>query len=131
MPYARNTIVPVEKTKMEIEKLVKVYGAKGFASGWHEGTARIQFFAQQRHVRFTIVIPDNERDARQRWRTLLLLVKAKLVAVDSKVVTFEEAFVGDIVMPDTGKTVWESIREPIKLSYQMNKSLPLLPGALS
>jgi hypothetical protein len=62
---------------------------------------------------------------------LFFLGKAQPGGVDSKVVTFEEAFVGDIVMPDTGKTVWESVREPIKLSYQMNKSLPLLPGALS
>jgi hypothetical protein len=113
---------------MEIQALVKKYGAKGFASGWHEGTARVQFFAHDRHIRFTIAIPDVEVRARERWRALLLLVKAKLVAVDAKVVTFEEAFVGEIVMPETGKTVWESVREPVRLAYQTNSTVPLLPG---
>ena len=65
---------------------------------------------------------------RERWRALLLLVKAKLVAVDGKIATFEEAFVGDIVLPETGKTVWESVREPLQLAYAQNKAVPLLPG---
>lgn len=127
--YASRTKVPADKTRMEIERLVKKYGAKGFASGWHEGTARVQFFAHNRHVRFTVAIagaaPVQERE---RWRALLLLVKAKLVAVDAKIATFEEAFVGDIVLPETGKTVWESVREPLRLSYEKNKSVPLLGG---
>ena len=129
MVYASKTKVPAEKTRMEIERLVKKYGAKGFASGWHEGTARVQFFAHNRHVRFTVATAlATPLEERERWRALLLLVKAKLVAVDSKIATFEEAFVGDIVLPETGKTVWESVREPLRLAYAANKAVPLLPG---
>ena len=128
MPYAAHTSVPVERTKVDIEKLVKKYGAKGFAVGWHNDRAQISFAAHDQLIRFTIIIPPAPQPERTRWRTLLLLVKAKLEAVDAKVVTFEEAFVGDIVMPDTGKTVWEMTREQIKLGYA-GKSVPLLIGA--
>ena len=33
--YASRTKVPADKTRMDIERLVKKYGAKGFAAGWH------------------------------------------------------------------------------------------------
>jgi hypothetical protein len=110
--YAARTKVPVEKTRSEIERLVKRYGASGFVSGWQGLTARLEFICQNRHIRFTVRVPEQEQAARQKWRSLLLLVKAKLEAVDAKIATFEEAFVGDIVMPD-GRTVWEAAREPI------------------
>jgi hypothetical protein len=124
--FAAKTRVPVEKTRMEIERLVGRYGAKGFMSGWQGKTARIEFLAAERHIRFTVLVPDSEQAARQKWRALLLLVKAKLESVDARIATFEEAFATDIVMPD-GRTVWESVREPIKLAYQ-GKPVALLGG---
>lgn len=120
MPYAENTKVPVDRTRMEIERLVKKYGAKGYVSGWYDGPtsrARIEFYCRDRHIRLTVEVPERAQPAREKWRALLLLVKSKLVAVDAKIVTFEQAFVGDIVMPDTGRTVWETVHEPIKLTY--------------
>jgi hypothetical protein len=112
---------------MEIERLVKKYGAKGFASAWQEQAARVEFLCQNRHVRLTIsTVNKSAQDERQQWRALLLLVKSKLVAVDAKIVTFEQAFVGDIVMPGTNKTVWETAREPLRLAYASNASVPLL-----
>jgi hypothetical protein len=125
--YAERTQVPVERSKTEIEKLVKKYGAKGFAVGWHGDRAQLSFIAHERHIRFTILMPPQAQEQRSRWRTLLLLVRAKLEAVNAKVVTFEEAFVGDIVMPQTGKTVWETAREGIALAYKGNPT-PLLIG---
>jgi hypothetical protein len=125
--YAARTKVPVDKTKAEIERLVKRYGAKGFVAGWQGDTARLEFLAHERHIRFTVVVPQQEQAARQKWRALLLLVKAKLEAVDARIATFEEAFVGDIVMPD-GRTVWESSREQIKLAYSTGKPIALLGG---
>lgn len=136
MPYASRTKVPVDKTRLEIERLVKKYGAKGFMSGWHDGAspasgkARVEFFCRDRHIRLTVEVPASAQAAREQWRALLLLVKSKLVAVDSKIVTFEQAFVGDIVLPDTGKTVWESVREPLKLAYE-GKGVSLLEKRVS
>lgn len=125
--FAAKTKVPIEKTRMEIERLVKRYGAKGFVSGWQESQARIEFLCADRHIRLSVTVRDNDREGPQKWRTLLLMVKAKLAGVDAKIVTFEQAFVGDIVMPD-GRTVWEAAREPIKLAYEGNRSVQLLPN---
>jgi hypothetical protein len=55
------------------------------------------------------------------------LVKAKREAVDAKIATFEQAFVGDIVMPD-GKALWETTREPIKIAYEKREPVMLLGG---
>lgn len=131
MPYAKQTKVPIDKTRIEIERLVRKYGAKGFASAWQEGlsgegAARVEFLAHDRRIRLTVHVPANEQQARGKWRVLLLMVKAKLVAVDAKVVTFEEAFFADIVMPDTNKTVWETAREPVALAYKGGGDVKLL-----
>lgn len=125
--FAAKTKVPVDKTRLEIERLVKKYGAKGFVSGWHGAQARIEFLCSDRHIRLSVTVTDADRDAQQKWRTLLLMVKAKLAGVDAKIVSFEQAFVGDIVLPETGKTVWETAREPIRLQYS-GKNVELLPG---
>jgi hypothetical protein len=128
MTYAARTHVPVEKTRSEIEQLVKNYGAKGFVGGWHENMARVEFLCRDRHIRLTVPVSAKEQENRAKWRLLFLMVKAKLAAVDSKVVTFEQAFVGDIVMPETGKTVWESVSEPVRIAYETKKGAILLPG---
>jgi hypothetical protein len=126
MTFAAKTRVPVDKTRLEIERLVKRYGATGFLSGYDGKIARIEFLAQNRHIRLTVLVPDGEQAARQKWRALLLLVKAKLEAVSAKIATFEEAFFADIVVPATNKTVWETAREPLALSYKSNKPVTLL-----
>lgn len=133
MPYAQKTQVPIDKTRLDIERLVRKYGAKGFSSAWmdsptpgHDGKARVEFVAHDRRIRLTIDVPLNEQKARGKWRVLLLMVKAKLVAVDAKVVTFEEAFFADIVMPESGQTVYEMAREPVRLSYQGGGDVKLL-----
>lgn len=149
--YAAATTVPVEKSKAEIERIVTRYGATGFGSGWQGSKATIQFVCSNRHIRFTMDLPDRqdkrftykergyglrtetaaqalwEQACRQKWRALALLVKAKLEAVDAKIATFEEAFLSDIVLPD-GLTVWEKTREPIALAYSSGQAVALLPS---
>ena len=152
--FASKTEVPVEKSKMEIEGIVRRYGADGFMSGWNNEKATVQFQCQGRHIRFVMTLPARdekrfteyrlqggllrrrepgvalnlwEQACRQKWRALLLLVKAKLEAVDAGIATFEEAFFSDIVLPD-GRTVYETAREPLALAYSSGKSVPMLPG---
>lgn len=125
MKYAHKTTVSPEKSRAEIEAIVKRYGAKGFMVGWHDANVRIEFLCRDRHVRFVMTEPPELQGKRQKWRSLTLLVKAKLEAVDAKIATFEEAFLSDIVMPD-GQTVWEKTREPIKLAYQTRAPVNLL-----
>jgi hypothetical protein len=123
--FARRTTVTVEKSRAEIERVVKRYGAKGFVSGWQGDAVRIEFLARDRHIRMTMTEPLAEQPKRSKWRSLLLLVKAKLEAVDAKITTFEEAFLSDIVMPD-GRTVYEATREPIKIAYEKKEPTNLL-----
>jgi hypothetical protein len=135
LPYAQRTKVPADRTRLEIEQLVRKYGAKGFASAWqdhlpgHGGRARIEFICHDRLIRLTVDVPANEQKAKGKWRVLLLMVKAKLVAVDAAVVSFEEAFFADIVMPGTGRTIYETARESVRLSYEKRKDQPLLGAA--
>ncbi|MFY9291638.1 MAG: hypothetical protein WAP03_13205 [Methylorubrum rhodinum] len=134
--YAAGTDVPVQKTRLEIEALVRANGAEAFGYVEDGGTARIQFRLEQSILRFDIVMPSQtedrfqrvhrgaaglqrrtptaaqaawERGCREHWRALLLTIKAKFAAVDAKIVTFEDEFLAHVVMPD-GKTVGESVR---------------------
>jgi hypothetical protein len=60
-------------------------------------------------------VSDSERDRRyeqeyrRRWRVLLITVKAMLEAVDSKVLTFDQAFLAHIVIPGTAKTLGDAL----------------------
>jgi hypothetical protein len=123
--YAARTTVTPQKSRAEIESVIKRYGATGFNSGWQGEDVRVEFLCKDRHIRFVMREPQSEQAKRQKWRALLLLVKAKLEAVDAKIVTFEEAFLSDIVMSD-GKTVWERVREPIALEYSQRKLTSLI-----
>lgn len=112
------------------------------------GLAAIMFEAQQRKIRFTVELPDQARDKslrrkthaatlqaveqlhRSRWRALLLCVKAKLESVESKIETFEEAFLAHVVLPD-GTTAAEWLKPQLQLAYdsgQMPRQLPALPA---
>ncbi len=127
--YARQTSVSPEKTKAEIEKVLVRFGASEFMSGWDrpKGLAIIGFVVGGRMVRIRLNLPsvddfrtspkgrrrtgkvvekEYEQACRARWRSLLLVVKAKLVAVDDGIASFEEEFLAHLVLPND-KTVGE------------------------
>lgn len=58
-----------------------------------------------------------DQEMRRNWRALLLVIKAKFEAVESKVENFESAFMAEIVMPD-GRTIAETLGAQIEESYQ-------------
>jgi hypothetical protein len=70
-----------------------------------------------------------QRHRRERWRALLLCVKAKLESVSSKIETFEEAFLAHVVMPD-GRTVHEHTAPRIAEIAKGGELKPLLPGPM-
>lgn len=133
MRYARTTSVPVGRTKAEIESVLMKYGATAFMTGWNDkGQATIAFRMHSRSIRFLMPEIIVEAPARRRrnavnsqyrrdqaeraaWRSLLLLVKAKLEAVESGFVVFEEEFLPHIVT-ETGETVFERLRDRIGAS---------------
>jgi hypothetical protein len=108
--FAQNTRVPVAQTRAEIERLLGRHKAAQFGTAvdYEIRKARVQFRLHDRIVRFSIDLPDPkkyggerlEQRERQKWRALLLVIKAKLEAVENAIATFEEEFLGYIVMPN-------------------------------
>lgn len=134
--YAENTEVSSEKSRAEIERTLRRFGASGFAYAWTNTTSRVEFTIDNLHVRFELTMPDpNDREfthtpemgyrrsdtarekayeqaVRQRWRALALVIKAKLEAVSAGITTVEDEFMARIVMLD-GKTISEHVAPEI------------------
>lgn len=145
MAYAEKTSVSVSKTKADIEDLIQKAGAGQFVSGYKENMAVIGFSLanvlplpdkQEQKFWFT---PERrtkrsekqayeawEQACRSRWRSLYLIIKAKLEAVNSGISTIEREFFYDIVLPD-GKTVGEFMAPQIETAYKTGEMPPLLP----
>jgi hypothetical protein len=153
--YAAKTSVGWKSSRDEIERTLLRYGATQFMTGWSDGGAMVAFSARQRQFRFILPLPDRrarqfthtpERDIergsleaekaydqaiRQRWRALVLIIKAKLEAVEAGISTFEEEFLGHTILP-SGRTVAEETLPSIALMYEGGAMRPLLeltPGS--
>jgi hypothetical protein len=150
--FAEKTDVPAERSRGEIETLLRRYGATGFLSGWSGGRAHVAFEMSGRRLKFVMKVPEPtekrftiyrrgttdvarspdaafrlwEQAGRQIWRALLLVIKAKLEAVEAGISVFDDEFLAQIVMPD-GRTVAEHVREPVALAYKSGTMAPLLP----
>lgn len=147
--YAKDTEVSVERSQAEIQGIVRRYGATGFLAGWEGDRAMVQFTAADRRVRFVLTMPARderrfthssrgartadvarrewEQACRQIWRAMALVIKAKLEAVQAGIVTFEQEFLAQIVLPD-GATVYERTRDALKVAYETGSLQPLLPA---
>lgn len=123
--FAEHTKVPVERSRAEIEKTLVRYGADGFMYGHADGSAVVMFRMNGRHVKFVLPIPDDPQEGRQRWRALLLVIKAKLEAVETGVTEFESEFMAHILLPD-GQTVGQFMRPQIEDAYEKGNMPALL-----
>ena len=154
--YAAETTVPVEKSRAEIESILRRYGADGFRYGccYREDVRReqIDFPANDRLIRFTLSMPSKddkqfmftptrrnrrsekdrikawEQACRQRWRALALCIKAKLEAVECGISEFESEFLAFVVDPSTGRTIGETVRPQIESVYASGGGQIRLPG---
>jgi hypothetical protein len=146
--YAQNTAVPVERSKGEIERTLRRYGASEFIFGSKASMAVLGFKMRDRFVRFDIplplfadflksphgrrrsngaAVPVYDRAVRQKWRALALVIKAKLEAVESGVTVFEKEFLAHFILPD-GRTVGDHVLPHVADAYKTGKVPPLLPG---
>jgi hypothetical protein len=144
MTYAENTTVSVDKTRAELEQLLKRFGADAFGHMSDNKKAVILFRARGKSVRFLLPVPNPEdkqfteftrkgsyystkrtaeaarkeweQACRSSWRALFLAVKAKLVAVETGITTFEQEFLAHIVLPN-GQTAGEMMIPQIEESY--------------
>ena len=66
-----------------------------------------------------------EQACRSRWRSLYLIIKAKLEAVESGISTIDREFLYDVVLPD-GRTVGDIVTPQLEIAYQSGQMPPLL-----
>lgn len=151
--FASRTTVRPEDTRADIEHVLSRYGARQFAYGRDDdrGVAVVEFVTNSRRIRLVLPVPDPadqefthtpargqlraaaeakrmyDQAVRQRWRALLLIVKAKLEAVASGVMTFENEFLPYTVLPD-GRTVADSVQPAIARAYETGEVPALLPS---
>ena len=149
MAYAENTEVPVEKSRAEIERLLTRHKCSKFMAGVDHDLHRatVQFQAHHRIIKFEIVLPDPadpkfkkikgqylqrtaagvakvvEQEERTKWRALLLVIKAKLEAVESGIATFEDEFLAQVVLPNQ-QTVAEYIGPQVAQMYATGRMPP-------
>lgn len=147
--YASRTTVDSGATRAEIERTLTKYGARSFMYGWDENRAALAFIINDRQVRFVLPMPDRsdrrfthtqtrgqarsadaaareyDQAARRAWRALALVVKAKLEAVESGIVTFEQEFFAHLVLPDN-RTVYEAAGPAVVTAYETGTVPPLL-----
>ena len=151
MTYARSTSVLVQNTRNEIEQTLQRYGADGFAYATQGNLATVIFAMEKRRIRLILELPDpqefrytnhnprrerstraqqeaHEQACRQKWRALLLVVKAKLEAVSAGISTVETEFLANIVLPDN-TTAGEWMTPQIDQAYRTGAMPALLPAA--
>ena len=135
-PYADRTEVPVEKSKMQIERLLTEFKATSVMTGTSAIQSIVAFEMAERRVKFVLPLPSRnefktqgqyEQSVRTRWRALYLALRAKLEMSATGVTTFEDEFLAHIVMPN-GETVGQMVRPEIARSYQSGEVRPLLEG---
>ena len=129
--YAAGTSVPVERSRAEVERVVVKYGATKFGTLSEETKATVFFEIKGRQVQWAVPLPPKsqptaDREVRRRWRVLVITVKAMLEAVESKLLTFDQAFLPHIVVPGTAKTIGEFISTPKLNALYSGKSLKAL-----
>ncbi len=133
--YAEGTAVPIEKSRLEIEALLRKHGAVGIATSWDKDRYALLFDLKKRRVRFDIPAPDPktyrdtkrwEAEERRRWRALLLIVKAKLELVASGDADFEAEFLAHLVIG--GQTVAERLLPHLEEAAASGVLPPLLPS---
>lgn len=148
--YAADTKVSPEKSRLEIEQTLRRYGADAFGSGQDGVHAVVTFRLEGVTVRIDVPIPtvadmptshpnrygsytlaqrEVKRDQaeRQRWRAILLMVKAKCESVELGIESVQQAWMPYILLPNN-TTVGEFLEPQIARAYETGEMPSLLPG---
>lgn len=151
--YASATSVSVDRSKSEIERLLARYGCNQFGTGWahadgvnyahvsfRHGSTSIMLALPMESPRSFLISPGGRRrtqaaaeeayrqEERRRWRSLLLVIKAKLEAVNSGISTLEREFFSDVVLPN-GSTLGQVLIPQLEAIQSGRLALPEHAGA--
>lgn len=138
MTYARKTKVDASQSRLEVERLLEKQGCERLGVMTEQTHATIYFERRGWSVQMRIPMPRAE-DApknvssapairawvearrRERWRQLLLVLKAKFCALEEGVETFEETFMAHLVVHGVhvGQRALPAIRDAQKHGAQL------------
>lgn len=129
MTYAKGTTVEVHSAQQEIARTLHRYGVDTYSFGARPAYAVVEFMVQGYLVRVGVPLPVRtakergtnpatgrtinlrtawEQDVRECWRSLLLLIKGNLEAVERGIVTPAQAFMAYLVAPN-GQTLGDVV----------------------
>lgn len=150
--YATQTRVSVAASKAEIEQTFVRFGIRDIGSFTEGNRAVIMFKHAGRPYSIYVTMPDPanrefhvtptrgtertkeqayaawEQACRVKWRELALLIKAKLVAIDSDAATFQDEFLAYAMLPDRS-TVGDWAEAQLDGLLSQGKLPALLPGS--
>lgn len=150
--FAENTTVSAEKSRAEIETLLRKHDIKDIAVVSVRGHSVIAFQRGMVSYRLSIAPLDPEsrefthtkqgylrcdsdkerlvaQEERRRWRAMLLVLKGKLVAAADGVVTFEQEFLAYAIARD-GKTIGEHVIPQLEQG-SLDMTQLALPGVIN
>jgi hypothetical protein len=154
MTYAQKTSVTPEKSQAEIQSVLERYGAGRFGTmkDLEKNRAYVMFVFRGLQIQMEVPLPNKndkkyamtehgrtrsaaqmlaeyEQDSRQRWRALLLAIRAKLEAVETGISTIEQEFMAFIVLPD-GKNVSEHLLPQLRKMTEDHQMPKLITGTV-
>lgn len=119
MSYAKNTTISVEDSQADIQNLLRKHGATKFGIDYNHNA--VLFELNKRSIRINLPMPvrddysitlagQKRNDAqidkmydqavKQKWRALLLIIRAKLEAIESGITTMEDQFLSYMLLPN-------------------------------
>jgi len=132
--YAKNTSVPISRSKAQIEETLLRYGITELGMGVSPRGDGIIFKKEGRLYKINVPNPNQddystdlqyEQARRQRWRILLLSVKAKLEEIEAGLISFDDQFLAYMALPD-GSTVGDFMRLPENIKRLAQTKMPKL-----
>jgi hypothetical protein len=136
--YARGTEVNVAGSQQEVGRIFMRYGIETYSFGASPGKAVVEFLLGAFPVRVEVPLPPRpaedkeqnpktgrwvqtippwEQAVKERWRALVLLLKANLEAVELGLLSVEQAFMPYLILSDgrvLGDMVLPGIRSKLK-----------------
>jgi len=145
-PYASDTSVPIERSRAEIEEMLRRLGSDQIGVVQERLQAVVFFRYNGANFRFTLPLPTaddsavkftasnklrspSDREAirlqltRSRWRSLFLTIKAMLVGVEAGIFEFAEIFLPYLIWGD-GRTTAQTLLPDVEEAFKSGRPLP-------
>lgn len=133
--YAERTTVPVERSKAQIDKLLKEHGAFQRAQVTDELRAlnlvmfSMEVAGRRRQVRLELPHhPNNPAEDRRIWRVLFMSLKMKLERIRAGDSDLDSEFLPNVVLPD-GRVLSQALAGQLDAMYDHGGMPPLLGPA--